>query len=741
MIKTKRRRRRHDPNFIDTWSTSAGELKLVPMDNSAGFSVRPGIYELKGAHAIRGGVSFTVQSAGATEITLLLFHRGAHEPFARIPFPEQYRIGQVWAMIVFDLDIGEFEYAYSVNGPYLPEKGLLFDPSRPLLDIYARAVTGQSIWGIKNPGFYKARVVRNSFDWGKEHFPKIRMEDLVIYELHVRGFTQHPSSGVSSPGTFQGLIEKIPYLKSLGINAVELMPVFEFDECADERTVNGERLLNYWGYNPISFFAPNTSYASTQEYNREGEELKTLIRELHKNDMECILDVVYNHTAEGDDKGAFFSFKGFDNQIYYLLTPEGKYYNFSGCGNSVNCNHPVVQDLILDSLRYWTTAYHVDGFRFDLASILGRNEDGTPMPNPPLLERLACDPVLYDIKLIAEAWDAGGLYQIGGFNYRGRWAEWNGRYRDDIRDYLKGDYRLWEKAAARITGSRDIYDPEKRGYRASVNFITCHDGFTLNDLYSYAHKHNEDNGWGNADGTDDNRSWNCGAEGPTSIQEINLLRRKLMRNALTVLLLSRGTPMLLSGDEFQNSQNGNNNAYCQDNEISWLNWEDLKDHQDFHDYVQALLSFRRSHPIIRKWNGDCSLGFPEIQILEPSGDSRVLGIMYAGKADAENTPSSVTETNPHTDPADDVIVLAVNVYWEAQPFRLPELPVGICFQVIVNTALAEPLLNGCKSFHEGLLSKTGGGKLVKEDVEIAPRSVQVFRTIPCLEETPPLHPE
>ena len=524
---------------------------LLPRESVAGYAVCPGLYEQNGAQALgySGAVSFTIHSNGARAVELLLFHRLEKEPYAVIPFPEEYRMGDVWSMVVFDLDITQFEYAYRVDGPWDPGKGLLFDKNKYLLDIYARAVTGQSTWGTKNSGFYKARVVRNNFDWEKESFPFIRMEDLVIYELHVRGFTKHDSSGVSAPGTFRGLMEKIPYLKALGINAVELMPVFEFDESADEREYNGKRLMNYWGYNSVSFFAPNTSYTAALEYNREGNELKTLIRELHRNGIECILDVVYNHTAEGDERGPVISYKGFDNQIYYLLTPEGKYYNFSGCGNSVNCNHPVVQDLILESLRYWTTAYHVDGFRFDLASILGRNEDGSPMTNPPILERLACDPVLSDVKLIAEAWDAGGLYQIGGFSYRGRWAEWNGRYRDDLRDFLKGDLSLWQTAAERITGSRDIYDPARRGFNASINFLTCHDGFTLNDLYSYAVKHNEENGWNNTDGSDDNRSWNCGAEGETWDENINRLRRKLMRNAMTVLLLSRGTPMILSGDE------------------------------------------------------------------------------------------------------------------------------------------------------------------------------------------------
>ena len=689
---------RKDSDFLDIWSTPAGDLRLVPMDKAAGFSVRPGIYELRGAMAIRGGVNFTVQSAGATAVTLLLFRREENKPYAEIPFPEHYRIGNVWAMIVFGLDIEEFEYAYSLDGPWNPEEGLLFNKENYLLDIYARAVTGQSVWGVKNKGFYKARVVRNVFDWGRDGFPRIKMEDLVIYELHVRGFTRHDSSGVSAPGTFRGLMEKIPYLKELGISAVELMPVFEFDESADAREYNGKHLLNYWGYNSVSFFAPNTSYAAAVEYNREGNELKTLIRELHKNGIECILDVVFNHTAEGDAKGPVISFKGFDNNVYYLLTPEGKYYNFSGCGNSVNCNHPVVQDMILESLRYWVTAYHVDGFRFDLASILGRNEDGTPMSNPPILERLACDPVLSDVKLIAEAWDAGGLYQIGGFSYRGRWAEWNGRYRDDLRDFLKGDFALWQTAAQRITGSRDIYDPERRGFNASVNFITCHDGFTLNDLYSYAGKHNEANGWANEDGSNDNRSWNCGAEGETEDESINRLRRKLMRNAMTVLLLSRGTPMLLSGDEFRNSQKGNNNAYCQDNEISWLDWEDLNRNRDFHDFVQALLKLRRDHPVIRRKNGKCAKGFPEMQILEPSMNSRTLGIMYAGRTADGN--------------ADDAVLLALNVYWEEQEMRLPE---GTAWQVVMDTELPD-----------GFPDEKEREQKVRGSLRLSPRSARVL---------------
>ncbi len=549
-------------------------IHMVPMDVIAGFEVRPGMYELNGAMAIPVGVNFTVHSFGATSCELLLFHREEEEPYAVLPFPKHYRIGNVYSMIVFGLNIQDFEYAYRLDGPYDVTKGLLFDRNRVLLDIYAKAVTGQSQWGRprKEGTFYKARVVKDDFDWGRDQNPLIPMEDLIIYEMHVRGFTRHGSSGVEYPGTFAGLMEKIPYLKEVGVNAVELMPIFEFDEMKDSRMVDGHQVVDYWGYNTVSFFAPNTSYTGAKEYNREGTELKKLIRALNENGIECFLDVVFNHTAEGNEMGPCFSFKGFDNNIYYMLTPDGHYYNFSGCGNTLNCNHPIVQQMILECLRYWTTVYHVDGFRFDLASILGRNEDGSPMSKPPLLQSLAFDPILGDVKLIAEAWDAGGLYQVGSFPSWNRWAEWNGRYRDDLRSYLKGDYGMSHVAAQRITGSLDMYGREGRGYNASVNFLNCHDGFTLWDMYCYSEKHNEANGWGNTDGADDNRSWNCGVEGETDNEEILALRRRLAKNAVTVLMMSRGTPMFLAGDEFLNTQYGNNNAYCQDNEISWLDW-------------------------------------------------------------------------------------------------------------------------------------------------------------------------
>lgn len=504
------------------------------------------------------------------------------------------------------------------------------------------------------------------------------IQDLIIYELHVRGFTKDASSGVSHPGTFAGIKEKIPYLKELGITAVELMPVFEFDETMGRREVNGRTLLDYWGYNPVSFFAPNTSYTADKEFNREGDELKNLIRELNANGIEVILDVVFNHTAEGNEKGPFFSFKGFDNRVYYMLTPEGWYYNFSGCGNTLNCNHPVVQQMILECLRYWTIEYHVDGFRFDLASILGRNEDGSPMNQPPLLKNLAGDPVLRNVKLIAEAWDAGGLYQVGSFPAYTRWAEWNGKYRDDMRSFLKGDYWFAQAAANRLTGSLDLYTGQYKGYDSSINFLTCHDGFSLWDLYSYNGKHNEANGWNNSDGADDNRSWNCGVEGETTDPEIRKLRLRMMKNACMTLMCSRGTPMFLAGDEFGDTRFGNNNPYCQDNEISWLDWTRLDVNQELYQFFRKMIWFRREHAVIRSNQGLSETGFPAVSVHTDrpweraiDQDTKALAVCYAGK----------------TAQGEDLVYLALNVYWEKQKFELPKLPPEYEWRCFADTAL------------------------------------------------------
>lgn len=655
---------------------------LLPLDVVEGFKIRPGFFRMYGACVASNGVSFTINSHGATRCTLLLFKPQAPKPYARIPFPDSYRIGDTYSMLVFDIKPDEFEYAFSFDGPYEPAKGLLFNEENVLLDPYSRAVTGQRKWGEKPEGGkdfeYRARVVKSNFDWGNIKQLEQPFEELVIYETHVRGYTKDKSSGVSAPGTFAGLKDKIPYLKDLGINAVELMPIFEFDEMESARVVDGVQLYNYWGYNTVSFFAPNTSYAFNEEHNHEGDELKSLIKALKENGIEVILDVVFNHTAEGNEMGPCFSFKGIDNNVYYMLTPDAHYYNFSGCGNVMNCNHPVVRSFIIDCLRHWAIEYRVDGFRFDLASILGRDQNGAPMANPPILESLAFDPVLGKMKLIAEAWDAGGLYQVGSFPSWNRWAEWNGRYRDDMRSFLKGDDGMAGNAITRITGSRDLYSPESRGHKASVNFLTCHDGFTLYDLYSYNEKHNEKNGWNNTDGDNNGHSWNCGAEGETDDPNVNGLRRRLIKNAFAALLCSRGPAMFFAGDEFCNTQFGNNNAYCQDNIISWLDWSRLEEFKEIHDFVRHMIQFRKEHPILRKMTKPSSCQFPEISVhngtpFNASTDykTKLIGIMYAGRNEE--------------DTEDDIVFYCMNAYWEPLVMQLPVLPNGKHWHVDTNT--------------------------------------------------------
>lgn len=655
---------------------------LQPLDVIDGFQVRPGFYNRDGATAASNGVSFTIHSFGATGCTLLLFHPQAKEPYAKLKYPESYHIGNTYSMLVFGLKIEEFEYAFQLDGPCDREKGLLFNKDNVLLDPYAKAVTGQRNWGERPEGgkdfVYHARVVENNFDWGDIRQLEHPSEDLIIYEMHVRGFTKDASSGVTAGGTYEGLRQKIPYLKDLGVNAVELMPIFEFDEMESARMVDGEQLYNYWGYNTVCFFAPNTGYSSVVEHNHEGDELKQLIYELKENGIEVILDVVFNHTAEGNEDGPCFSFKGIDNNIYYILTPDGYYYNFSGCGNVMNCNHPSVRRFIIDCLRYWVTEYRVDGFRFDLASILTRDQKGAPMADPPLLQAIAYDAILGKVKLIAEAWDAAGLYQVGSFPSWSRWSEWNGRYRDDMRRFLKGDEGMAGTAITRITGSKDLYDPSVRGTGASVNFLTCHDGFTLYDLYSYNTKHNEKNGWNNTDGDNNGNSWNCGVEGETNDPQIEGLRRRMVKNAFATLMCSRGPAMFYAGDEFCNTQFGNNNAYCQDNRISWLDWTRLEEYQEIHDFFRYMIAFRKKYAILRKPTKAAACGLPEISIHNgypwnggTDRSSRLIGVMYAGR-DEEDT-------------RDDIVFYGINAYWETLYMQLPELPNGLQWKVCVNT--------------------------------------------------------
>ncbi len=630
-----------------------------------------------GASTFEGTVvNFSVFTKEATSCTLLLFHKGDKKPFVKIPFPPEFRIGNVYAMMVFGLDIDDLEYGYQMDGPYDKEKGLLFDKNAMLLDPYARSVSGRTKWGVepsKNESFpHRGRVIMDDFDWEGDTPLRIRQKDLVIYEMHVRGFTANENSGVKRKGTFAGLIEKIPYLKDLGVNCVELLPIFEFDEFENSRVVDGKRLYNYWGYSTVNFFAPKAGYAASGPRGLEADELKNMIRAFHKNGIEVILDVVFNHTAEGNENGPTISYRGIDNRTYYLLTPDGWYYNFSGCGNTMNCNNAVVRNHILDCLRYWVAAYHVDGFRFDLASILTRDQSGAPMLSPPLLETIAHDAVLGGCKLIAEAWDAGGLYQVGSFPSWHRWSEWNGRYRDCVRRFIKGEGECAPELYCRIGGSEDMY--AGRSPSATVNFITCHDGFTLHDLVSYNSKHNEANGENNNDGANDNNSWNCGVEGETEDEAVNRLRLRQMENMLTILFTSRGVPMMLSGDEFGNTQFGNNNAYCQDNEISWIDWSLAEKNKDLFKYVKNLIAFRHAHPVIRCGgfdSGENGTGYPELSFhgcepwkLDRCAPSLVFAYMYAEDHEKYDTKK------------DCFIYVMVNAHWESHVFTLPVVPKG-----------------------------------------------------------------
>jgi len=669
-------------------------IDFYPTHQYGNFRLRVGKPFPFGATIVSGGVNFSIFSRNAASCTLVLFKKRDSEPFVEIPFPDSFRIGNVWCMIVFNLDCENIEYGYRMDGPYDPDNGHRFDRTKILLDPYAKAIGGRGIWG-KQPDWnnmfqHRGRLVFEDFDWEDDRPLEIPMEDLVIYEMHVRSFTQHSSSGVKYPGTFAAIREKIPYLKELNINCVELMPIFEFDEFENSRTspVTGEMLYNYWGYSTVGFFAPKAGFAATSKYGMQTDELKSLVRELHQNGIEVILDVVFNHTAEGNERGPYISFRGIDNQTYYMLTPGGYYLNFSGCGNTLNCNNPIVRNMVLDCLRYWAAEYHIDGFRFDLAAILGRDPWGAPLPNPPLLETLAFDPVLGKCKLIAEAWDAGGLYQVGSFPAYGRWAEWNGKYRDDLRKFLKGDMGMVGAVSQRIQGSPDIYDG--RGASASINFITCHDGFTLHDLFSYNIKHNMANGENNNDGCNDNYSWNCGWEGTTDNREINELRKRLIKNAWTVLMVSRGVPLVLMGDEVGRKQQGNNNTYCQDNGLNWLDWTLLEENADLFAFVRKMIAFRIAHPVLRHHEHfkNCDYvgsGIADISWhgtrpwqADWSGTSRVVAFMLCGRHAKGGTVQ------------DDTIYVAINNHWEPLEFELPDPPVETVWRVGVNTGMPPP---------------------------------------------------
>jgi isoamylase len=671
-------------------------IDIYPTHTYGDFKLRWGRPSPYGATLVPGGVNFSIFSRHAKSCTLVLFKKNAFEPMAEIPFPDEFRIGNVFSMVVFDLDYENTEYGYRMDGLFNPKDGHWFDAGKILLDPYAKSIGGRDIWrqtpDWNNVYQHRGRLSFDDFDWESDRPLEIPIQDLIIYEMHVRSFTRHPSSGVKHPGTFAAVREKIPYLKELGVNCVELMPIFEFNEFENSRLnpLSGEMLVNYWGYSTVGFFAPKTGYAATGKLGMQMDEFKALVKELHKNGIEVILDVVFNHTAEGNEYGPTISFRGIDNQIYYMLTPEGYYFNFSGCGNTLNCNNPIVRDMVLECLRYWAAEYHIDGFRFDLASILGRDPQGAPLTNPPLLETLAFEPILAKCKLIAEAWDAGGLYQVGSFPAFGRWAEWNGKYRDAIRKFLKGDSGLVREMAQRLQGSPDLYASANRGPTASLNFITCHDGFTLADLVSYNEKHNEANCEDNKDGTNDNYSWNCGWEGSTDDLEIKTLRLRQMKNAVAMLMVSQGIPMILMGDEVGRTQLGNNNTYCHDNELNWLDWTLLKSQVDLFRFFKQCIAFRNAYPILRNrfyfQNVDCAIrDYGNISWhgtqawnADWSGESRTLAFMLSGKQLDEETVT------------DNYIYVAMNMHWESHWFQIPDLPDRMQWHVFTNTSATPP---------------------------------------------------
>ena len=562
-----------------------------------------------GATVDANGVNFSVYSEHATSVQLLLF-ADHDEPLPSQVIdldPEVNHSFHFWHAHVSDIGTGQV-YAYRMDGPKdTSRSGCRFNPNKVLIDPYALGNVntlwdrGQAVGPQDNVTSSMRSVVLDpdDYDWEDDVLPDHPISESIIYEMHVRGFTKSPTSGVANPGTFAGVVEKIPYLKSLGVTAIELLPIFDFDESQVLRNApDGSPLRNFWGYDPYGHFAPQSSYCVEPEEGAHLSEFRDMVKALHKEGIEVILDVVYNHTSEGNQNGPTISFRGMANEAYYHLVPHDRQYymDFSGCGNTFNANHPVVTKYIIESLEYWVTECHVDGFRFDLGSVLSRGPDGGPMDVPPVLWNIELSKILSETKVIAEAWDAGGLYQVGRFPGE-RWCEWNGPYRDDIRRFLRGEPGIIPAVATRIAGSEDLFGPQGEKPSNSINFITCHDGFTLNDLVSYNSKHNEANGEQNRDGSDDNRSWNCGVEGPSDDPEIEALRCRQIKNAVVILLLSKGTPMLLGGDEFRRTQGGNNNAYCQDNEISWFDWSKAEENAEMVRFFSAMVAFRRRHSV------------------------------------------------------------------------------------------------------------------------------------------------
>jgi glycogen operon protein len=647
-----------------------------------------------GAAAVASGVNFALLCRHGTSVALVLYPIDGTTPLAEVTLhPRRNRTGDHWHVLVSGLPTA-FRYGWRVDGPTGPMHR--FDPDIVLLDPAATALADGAVWGqFVEPDPHRSvrRSVffRRPYNWQEDVPPLTPLEDSIIYELHVRGFTCHPSSGVAKPGTFAGLVEKIPYLQALGVTAIELLPIHEFDEndCPFTNPSTGERLRNFWGYNSIAFAAPKAAYAASGREHGQLHEFRDTVRAFHAAGIEVILDVVYNHTAEGDDRGRTYSFRGLDNDLYYLLGPKGQYLNFSGCGNTVNCNHPVVRNLLLTCLRYWVADMHVDGLRFDLASVFGRDYEGNVLVEPPIVEEIAEDSVLRDTKLIAEPWDAAGLYQVGRFPYGRRWSEWNSRYRDDVRRFWRGDAGSVGALASRLCGSADLYEPSGRLPRHSVNFITCHDGFTLWDLVSYDRKHNEANGEANRDGLDENVSWNCGVEGPTDDPKILDLRQRQAKNFMATLLLSQGVPMFMAGDEFLRTQGGNNNAWCQDNAVSWIDWGLADRNADFLRFVRAMIALRKRHSALRRTHffqggGPVDDRRPDIiwHGVEPGApdfSSQSLTLAFA-------LDGSMAGREPDRD-----FFVACNAWREALAFRIPGSPSSRPWRRVVDTALASPL--------------------------------------------------
>jgi isoamylase len=638
-------------------------------------AVLPGTSAPLGASLRPGGVNFSVFSKSASLIELLLFdHCNVAEPSRIIPLDAKtHRSYHYWHAFVPGLGPGQL-YGYRAHGPCAPERGLRFDAEKLLIDPYGLAVAVPDEYNraaARQPGHNTAVAMKSvvadpsQYDWEGDAPLRRPFVETVIYELHVGGFTRHPNSHVASArcGTYAGLIEKIPYLQDLGITAVELLPIFQFDpqDAPDGR-------VNYWGYQPVSFFAPHHAYSSRQDPIGVLDECRGMIKALHRAGIEVILDVVFNHTAEGGRDGPTFCYRGLGNDFYYLLQDDkSQYADYTGCGNTLNANQPIVRRLIQDSLRYWVTQMHVDGFRFDLASVMSRDEAGRSLPNPPVLWDIESDPLLAGTKLIAEAWDAAGLYQVGSF-VGDTWQEWNGRFRDDVRRFLKSDDGAVPRIAARLLGSPDLYGHEEREAEQSINFVTCHDGFTLNDLVSYNHKHNEANGEDNRDGTDDNLSWNCGAEGPTDDPAIEALRNRQVKNFFALELLAAGTPMLLMGDEVRRTQRGNNNAYCQDNEISWFDWSLLERHSDIHRFVKELTAFRQRRdvvaeettPTLNQFLSRARIDWHGVALNQPDWSQHSRSLAF--------TLESLSGRF--------LLHGMLNAYWEPLTFELPPVPAG-----------------------------------------------------------------